>query len=183
MDVFIDKKGEVMTFTNIQVYNSANKFSKEELEERLKKFKQDIKIIFSESSKFVTIYDSEYTFKSLPENKSYIRKLAKILTLPVFSITCLQNSHVIIEQYNFNKRIYDYLSIGDMNDEIIKLGYENINSFNNINIWEEYFVGRNKIENLNKIIDQRDTYIEKSYIIEDIFKLYGLSKENSLYHI
>lgn len=172
-----------MTFTNIQVYNVSDKFSNNELEGKIKKLYKNAKLLFSQTSKFVTIYNIDYTFRSLNENKSYIRKLSKILTLPVFSITCLQNSHIIIEQYNFNKRIYDYLSIGDMYEQTKELGYINIGSFNNKDIWKDYFVGRNTIEDIEKIISKSDTYIEKSHIIEDIFKLYGLSKENSLYHI
>ena len=171
-----------MTFTNIQVYNLFDKFSNEELENKIKNIYETANLKFSTSSKFVTVQNIGYKFKTLNENKSFIRKLSKKLTLPIFSITCLQEEHIIIEQYNFNKRTYDYISIGNMYENLKKVGYEKIDSFNNISIWTDYFVGKNNIEDINKIIANKDIYSKKSYIIEEIFKLYGLSKENSLSH-
>lgn len=195
-----------MTFTNIQIYNLANKLSNEQIEEKIKKFKESlgyifiskndscniikaveiknyVKILYSQNNKFVTIYDSNYTFKSLNEDKSYIRKLSKTLTLPVFSVTCLEDKHVIIEQYNFNKRIYDYLSIGNMYENVKKLGFENADYFNNIEIWKDYFVGRNDIDKLNKVIKEGKDYSNKSYIIEEMFSLYGVNKSMSLFNV
>lgn len=190
-----------MTFTNIQIYNLSNKLTNEQIEDRVIKFKESfgyiltkenndemklcndyIKILFSDNSKFVTIFDSSYEFKSLIENKSYIRKLSKFLNLPVFSITCLENKHVVIEQYNFNKRIYDYLSVGNMYEKVKELGFISLDTFNCEDVWREYFVGKNDISMVYKIIRESKNYFEKSFVIEEIFKLYGVSSKMSLFN-
>lgn len=189
-----------MTFTNIQICNINDKLNLEEIEQKIIKFKESsgyrlvsnengcdnvfdyIKIIYNQNSKFITVFDSSFSFKSTSENKSYIRKLAKALTLPVFCISCFENEHIIIEQYNFNKRIYDYLSIGDLHKKMVENGYEDMEYFNKPEIWQEFFVGRNSLENINEVIKQSKEYSDKSYIVEQIFKLYGLNKDMSLYN-
>ena len=144
-----------MTFTNIQIYNLLDKFTNSQLEEKIKNMYNHAIISFSTSSKFISVYNIDYSFNTLDENKSFIRKLSKKLTLPVFSITCLQDNHVIIEQYNFNKRIYDYISIGNMHEKIKELGYKKQDCFTNESIWKDYFVGKNTIEDINKIIQNK----------------------------
>lgn len=190
-------------FTNIQICNISDKLSYKEIEERIIKFKEScnhkltnineeyenikdnqniVKVLYNQNNNFITIFDSQYTFKSLKENKSYIRKLAKTLTLPVFSITNIENEHIVIEQYSFNKRIYDYLSIGNLHEEVVMLGFNDSEYFNNTEIWKDFFVGRNNIDKLDNVIKNSKNYDDKSYIIEEMFKLYGLNRNMSLYN-
>ena len=76
-----------MTFTNIQICNISDKLRYEEIEKNIIKFKESngyklcnekkedcnvVKILNSINSKFITIYDNEYIFSSVKENKSYI---------------------------------------------------------------------------------------------------------------
>lgn len=188
-----------MVFTNIQICNISDKLSYDEIEERIIKFKENsgyklcseedveknsnvIKILTSANTKFITVFDNEYSFQNVKENKSYIRKFSKSLTLPVFSITCIDNAHVVIEQYNFNKRIYDYISIGSLHEKVKELGFNENEYFNNIEIWKEYFVGRNNLDRLNEVINLSKNYSDKSYIVEEMFKLYGVSSDMSLYN-
>ena len=186
-----------MIVTNIQIYNLSDKLSYDEIEEKIIKFKEScgykicsenehndcniLHVITDSNNRFVTVFDSDYSFGCANENKSYIRKLSKALTLPVFSITNMDNEHVIIEQYNFNKRVYDYLSIGNMHEKLLELGFNNNECFNNQDIWKDYFVGRNNFDSINKVIQDSKNYLDKSYIIENIFKLYGLSSSQSLF--
>ena len=175
--------------SNIQIYNFKNKLKREEIIEKIANFKnvekgkinEYVDLIFDETSNFVTMYDKNFKFENSNLNKSYIRKLSKCLTLPVFLIS-LSKSNLVIEQYNFNKRIYDYIAISKDFDYLKKLGYVNENIFNEEKIWDN-FVGKNDMSNLYDILNGANSYFYLDEIVEDIFKLYGMKVQNILYKI
>lgn len=192
-----------MTYTNFLIYNSNNKLSRTQILEKLKAFFQkesydvllkenkdrvillqnNVSVIFSENTKFISLYDPNIdSFELLDHTKSYIRKLSKLLTLPVFCITALEDKHVIIQQYHFNKRVYDYISVGEKQDFCTKHGYECYHILQHPKIWEEYCVGRNDLSQVDEIIKESNQYDDICYVIEEFFKMYGVKAIMSLYH-
>lgn len=182
-----------MNFTNIQVYNKDEKLSKSDILEKLKAFNDsrnlaslDIKnenkidVKFDDMCSFFTCFDTGYKFKDLKNNKSYIRKLAKLFTLPVISVSYINDESIVIEQYNFNKRIYDYIVISKNFESLKKLGYERENVIYNEDIWN-YFVGKNDISKIKEIIMEKSRYDDMKIMLIDILKLYGIKEENILY--
>ena len=88
----------------------------------------------------------------------------------------------IIEKYNFNKRLYDYICFGNR-EKLISLGYnEAYEKYMYQQAWKNNFVGRNSIKDLDDILSQIDTFFENYEIILEILKLYGIKKEFATYN-
>lgn len=180
-------------FSNIIIFNNKDiKYVKEKIEKILvdlefticEEEKDSIQIdIIHDSINNICVVSSDYfKFVDINTNKSIIRKIAKRLAQDTF----MASSHedfAIIEKYSFNKRIYDYMCFG--NEEILRnLGYDEAYAiYMYKDIWKNHFVGRNTIADVDKILNEKNTYFENYEIILEILKLYGIKMELSSYKI
>ncbi len=139
-----------------------------------------VEIIQDNINNICVISSDYFSFKNINENKSIIRKIAKRVAQDTFMITSKENI-AVLEKYSFNKRIYDYISLGDK-EELAKLGYnESYAKCMSPQIWTNHFVGRNTINDLNKILEEESTYFNNFEILVDILKLYGIKYELATY--
>jgi len=123
-----------------------------------------------------------FKFKGLAKNKSNIRKIAKKISQDVFLATSLDDV-TVLEKYNFNKRIYDYICFGNK-EKLEALGYnEAYNKYNDQSAWQTHFVGKNDINDLDTILKEKNTYFEDYEILIDILKLYGIKGELATYKL
>lgn len=141
----------------------------------------NIDIIQDNVSKITIISSDYFRFDNLAKDKSIIRKIAKRLASDTMMVTATKELS-IIEKYNFNKRLYDYICFGDR-EKLISLGYtEAYEKYMYREIWKNNFVGRNSIEDLDNILSQLNTFFENYEIILEILKLYGIKKEFATYN-
>lgn len=129
----------------------------------------------------ITLISSKYfEFKNSDENKSLIRKIAKRMANDVFMISSLENNTAVLEKYSFNKRIYDYIALG--NEEFLtQNGYLECGKYMYKDIWTNHFVGRNTINDVDKLIDEKNTFFDYYELFVEILKLYGVKYELSTY--
>jgi len=180
-------------FSNIIVLN--NKMSIEELILKIEKNLKDlgynitdnntdrqIDFIYSNINDFVVICSDYYKFENLSTNKSNIRKISKNTAQDVFMISSLENNMAILEKYSFNKRVYDFIALGE-EDELETLEYDIVGKYSNRGIWKNFFVGRNTIKNLEEILNKKNTYFRNDQLLLDILKLYGISEEAATYNL
>lgn len=140
-----------------------------------------IDIIQDNISKVIIISSDYFKFDNLAKDKSIIRKIAKRLASDTMMVTATKELS-IIEKYNFNKRLYDYICFGDR-EKLISLGYtEAYEKYMYQQAWKNNFVGRNSIKDLDDILSQIDTFFENYEIILEILKLYGIKKEFATYN-
>lgn len=180
-------------FSNIIVFNNKSiEFITQKLEKMLTdlkytkcnqsdcKFKIDI--IQDVINNICVITSDYFKFSNLSENKSIIRKIAKRVAQDAFMVTSTEKI-AVLEKYSFNKRIYDYICLGDK-AELEKLGYnESYAMYMEPIIWSNHFVGRNNIDNVNKILVEKNTYFSNYEILVEILKLYGIKYEMSTYRL
>lgn len=141
----------------------------------------NIDIIQDNVSKITIISSDYFRFDNLAKDKSIIRKIAKRLASDTMMVTATKELS-IIEKYNFNKRLYDYICFGDR-EKLISLGYnEAYEKYMYQQAWKNNFVGRNSIKDLDDILSQIDTFFENYEIILEILKLYGIKKEFATYN-
>ena len=134
------------------------------------KFKIDI---IQDSINNITILSSDYfKFVDLETNKSLIRKISKRIANDTFMISSIEDNTAILEKYSFNKRIYDYIVFGDK-EKLEKL-YKDI--------WTNHFVGRNTIEDVEKLLNESSTFFEYYELFVEILKLYGIRYELATYN-
>ncbi len=144
------------------------------------KFKLDI---IQDSVNNITIISSPYLkFENSDANKSIIRKIAKRIANDTFMISSIENNTAILEKYSFNKRVYDYIAFGDK-EQLKKLGYiEEYGSYMYKDIWTNHFVGRNTIDDLEKLLKESNTFFEYYELLVEILKLYGIKYELATYN-
>ena len=141
----------------------------------------NIDIIQDNVSKITIISSDYFRFDNLAKDKSIIRKIAKRLASDTMMVTATKELS-IIEKYNFNKRLYDYICFGNR-EKLISLGYnEAYEKYMYQQAWKNNFVGRNSIKDLDDILSQIDTFFENYEIILEILKLYGIKKEFATYN-
>lgn len=144
----------------------------------------NIKIdIIQDNINNICVISSDYfKFTDLATNKSIIRKIAKRVAQDTFMVTA-RNNIAVIEKYSFNKREYDYISLGDV-QVLEELGYnESYAKYMQSIVWSNHFVGRNNISSLDKILKEKDTYFENYEILIEIMKLYGIKTELTTYKL
>jgi hypothetical protein len=180
-------------FSNIVIFNNKDiVYIKETLEKMLKDLEYEIGDennfsiqidILQDNINNICIVSSEYfKFKDTSSNKSIIRKIAKRTAQDTFMVTASDNFS-IIEKYSFNKRIYDYICFGNK-EKLINLGYdEAYETYMYQEVWKNHFVGRNNINNVNKILNEIHTFFEYYEIILEILKLYGIKPELATYKV
>ncbi len=143
----------------------------------------DIKVdIIQDSVNNITVISSDYfKFMNLETNKSIIRKIAKRLANDTFMFSSIEDNTSVLEKYSFNKRIYDYIAFGDK-DKLSNLGYfEAFGTYMNKDIWTNHFVGRNTIEDVDKLLGEANTFFDYYELFVELLKLYGIKYELSTY--
>lgn len=178
-------------FSNIIIFGNKDIIF---IKEKVKKILEDLEYKLSNTNDFnikidiiqdniskITIISSNYfKFESLAKDKSIIRKIAKRLASDTMMVTATKELS-IIEKYNFNKRLYDYICFGDR-EKLISLGYnEAYQKYMYKEAWKNNFVGRNSIKDLDDILSQIDTFFESYEIVLEILKLYGIKIELATY--
>lgn len=178
-------------FSNIIVFNSQGiEFVVEKLDKMLTDLnytrcdskQSSIKIdVIQDDINNICIISSEYfKFENLHENKSIIRKIAKRVAQDTFMVTSKEDI-AVLEKYSFNKRIYDYICLGN-EEKLSSLGYnESYANYMQPIVWSNHFVGRNTLENLNNILKEKNTYFNYYEVLVEILKLYGIKYELSTY--
>lgn len=179
-------------FSNIIIFNNKDIL---EIKEKLEKIIIDLEyeIVEEANSKYyiniinddinnICVVNSNYfKFEGLNENKSVIRKIAKRLAQDTFMASSKED-FAILEKYSFNKRIYDYICFGNV-EKLHSLGYdESYANYMYQEVWKNHFVGRNTIEDVNKLIKEEKTFFNPYEIIVEILKLYGLKYELIVYN-
>lgn len=180
-------------FSNIIVFNNKDiNFVKEKIEKIISDLDFNICNKEGNSSQIDILHDSInniciissefFKFEDINTNKSVIRKIAKRLAQDTFMVTSIDDI-AIIEKYSFNKRIYDYICFGN-EEKLRSLGYDEAYAiYMYKDIWKNHFVGRNVISDVDKILDEKNTYFENYEIIIEILKLYGIKMELASYKI
>lgn len=179
-------------FSNIIVFNNKDiNFVKEKIEKIITDLDfnicdnnnaTQIDILHDSINNICVISSEFFKFEDINTNKSVIRKIAKRLAQDTFMVTSI-NDIAIIEKYSFNKRIYDYICFGN-EEKLRSLGYDEAYAmYMYKDIWKNHFVGRNTILDLDKILDEKNTYFENYEIIIEILKLYGIKMELTSYKI
>lgn len=143
----------------------------------------DIKVdIIQDSVNNITVISSDYfKFMNLETNKSIIRKIAKRLANDTFMFSSIEDNTSVLEKYSFNKRIYDYIAFGDK-DKLSNLGYfEAFGTYMKKDIWTNHFVGRNTIEDVDKLLGEANTFFDYYELFVELLKLYGIKYELSTY--
>lgn len=180
-------------FSNIIIFNNKDiNFVKEKIEKNILDLnynicsKEDnttqIDILHDSINNICVISSEFFKFENINANKSVIRKIAKKLAQDTFMATSVDDI-AVIEKYSFNKRIYDYICFGN-EEKLKKLGYDEAYAmYMYKDIWKNHFVGRNTIANMDKILDEKNTYFENYEIIIEILKLYGIKIELATYKI
>lgn len=179
-------------FSNIIIFNNKGIF---EIKEKLEKimvdlgyeqaednnYKYYINIINDDINNICVVNSNFFEFEGLDQNKSVIRKIAKRVAQDTFMVSSKED-FAIIEKYSFNKRIYDYICFGNV-QKLQSLGYdESYANYMYKEIWKNHFVGRNTIENVDKLIKEEKTFFNPYEIIVEILKLYGLKYELIVYN-
>ncbi len=179
-------------FSNIIIFNNKGIF---EIKEKLEKimvdlgyeqaeddnYKYYINIINDDINNICVVNSNFFEFEGLDQNKSVIRKIAKRVAQDTFMVSSKED-FAIVEKYSFNKRIYDYICFGNV-QKLQSLGYdESYANYMYKEIWKNHFVGRNTIENVDKLIKEEKTFFNPYEIIVEILKLYGLKYELIVYN-
>lgn len=182
-------------FSNIIIFTDRDKdiaFVKEKVEkmildlDNVKANENDYKFkidIIQDSINNITILSSDYLkFNDLESNKSLIRKISKRIANDTFMISSIEDNTAILEKYSFNKRIYDYIVFGDK-EKLESLGYnEEYGTYMYKDIWTNHFVGRNTIEDVEKLLDESNTFFDYYELFVEILKLYGIRYELATYN-
>lgn len=181
------------TFSNIIIFNNKDiKYIKEKIEKILIDLKYSITDksnytyqidIIHDSINNICIISSEYfKFRDINSNKSVIRKIAKRVAQDTFMASASEN-FAIIEKYSFNKRTYDYIDFGNK-EELESLGYvETFENYMYKEVWKNHFVGRNTIDDLDKIITEKNSFFESYEPVVEILKLYGIKPYLTTYKV
>lgn len=143
-------------------------------------YRYELDIVQDKLNKIFVINSPLFNFKNLSKNKSIIRKLSKKVnddTMMVYSDSDIS----VIERYSFNKRLYDYIALGNK-EKLNELDYKKIGAYFNENTWKNHFVGRNSITKLDEILNELNTYFENYEVILDILKLYGIKDYIATYN-
>lgn len=145
-------------------------------------YKYQLDILHDSINNICIISSKFFDFSNTNENKSVIRKIAKRVAQDTFMVTS-KKDFSIIEKYSFNKRKYDYICFGNQ-EILINFGYDEAYAiYMYKEIWKNHFVGRNTINDLDKILNEKDTYFENYEIILEILKLYGIKFELASYNL
>ncbi len=144
-------------------------------------YKYYINIINDDINNICVVNSNFFEFEGLDQNKSVIRKIAKRVAQDTFMVSSKED-FAIVEKYSFNKRIYDYICFGNV-EKLQSFGYdESYANYMYKEIWKNHFVGRNTIENVDKLINEEKTFFNPYEIIVEILKLYGLKYELIVYN-
>lgn len=179
-------------FSNIIIFNNntidfiAEKLEKMIIDLEYTKCEKDeakikIDIIQDDQNNICLVSSKYFAFSDLATNKSLIRKIAKRVAQDTFMVSSKEDV-AVVEKYSFNKRIYDYIALGD-ESKLDELGYnESYAMYMEPIVWSNHFVGRNTLADLNKILEQRKTYFENYEVLVDMLKLYGIKFELVTYN-
>lgn len=179
-------------FSNIIIFNNKDIL---EIKEKIEKIILDLEyslVNIEDSSYYIDIINDNinnicvinsnfFKFEGISENKSVIRKISKRLAQDTFMVTS-KDDFAVVEKYSFNKRVYDYICFGNRS-RLESLGYsEAYATYMYQEIWKNHFVGRNTINDVNKLLKEEKTFFNSYEIIVEILKLYGIKYELVVYN-